>query len=382
MARKKARRADVFAALAPKLPSCRINRQGGREDVTVAALAVKRSFLPDKPAGGREDVTVAALAVKRSFLPDEPARGEGGAHRLVLAGKRSSLPDEPAGGRRIYKGDMESMNTTQMLSPIYTPTNMQASYRIRYGWTGWPSTGTFPPEPSDEFWQAIAPEWESDGLRLLERNWTPQKVQLTFSAKPQVSPIFAAARAKGRLQHHLRKGGSPVKFSRKVGLRSIGHNTTAEVEAYVRGQVEKEPVADPRFRELLRKYSVADPEVDLSQPTPTESGRYWYNLHLVIVTQSRFRIVEDESLAKVRDTVLDVGRRNGYGIADLSVVPDHLHSALRGNLEQSPEEIALVLLNSLAEALGNNAVWQYGYYAGTFSEYDMGAVRRGGTERG
>ena len=55
---------------------------------------------------------------------------------------------------------------------------------------------------------------------------------------------------------------------------------------------------------------------------------------------------------------------------------DHLHLGLRGNIEESPAEIALVLLNNTAYAVGQNAIWQRGYYAGTFSEYDVNAVRR------
>ena len=57
-------------------------------------------------------------------------------------------------------------------------------------------------------------------------------------------------------------------------------------------------------------------------------------------------------------------------------MPDHVHLALRGNIEQSPEEIALAVMNNLAYAFGQNPIWQASYYVATFSEYDMGAVRR------
>ena len=62
-------------------------------------------------------------------------------------------------------------------------------------------------------------------------------------------------------------------------------------------------------------------------------------------------------------------------IAALSVMPDHLHMALRGNIEWSPAEIALVFQNGLARAAGCR-VWQDWYYAGTFSEYDLDVIRR------
>ena len=56
-------------------------------------------------------------------------------------------------------------------------------------------------------------------------------------------------------------------------------------------------------------------------------------------------------------------------------MPDHLHVALGGDVRSSPEEVALAYLNNLAYVLGQNRVWQDAYYVGTFSEYDMNAVR-------
>jgi hypothetical protein len=55
---------------------------------------------------------------------------------------------------------------------------------------------------------------------------------------------------------------------------------------------------------------------------------------------------------------------------------DHLHLALRGNVRQSPEEIALTFQNNLAYALGQLRIWADSYYSGTFGEYDMWAIRR------
>ena len=190
--------------------------------------------------------------------------------------------------------------------------------------------------------------------------------------------MFFAARVKGRLQHALRVSGRTTKFSRKVGFRTIGDNHRHDVEAYIERQVEEERFVDPRFQNSLRKFTVVCPEVDLSKPTETRSGRYWYNLHLVLVTQHRYRIVEPDRLATLRDMSFKIGMKKEYEISRLAVLPDHLHLSLRGNIEHSPEEIALAYLNNLAYAMGQNAIWQRGYYAGTFGEYDLDAVRRKG----
>jgi len=201
-------------------------------------------------------------------------------------------------------------------------------------------------------------------------------IQLTFSAKPRVSPVVLAARIKGRLQYSLRQSGHEFQFSRKLAVRSIGENRTAEVQAYVVRQVQKEPLEDERFRRFLEQFTVVDPAVDLSTPTGSRSGRYWYNLHLVLVVRKRDWIVDAARLAKIRDQSFRISRKKGHAVSSLSVMPDHLHIALRGNISHSPEEIALTFLNNLAFVLGQDAVWEFGYYAGTFGEYDMGAVRK------
>jgi REP element-mobilizing transposase RayT len=147
------------------------------------------------------------------------------------------------------------------------------------------------------------------------------------------------------------------------------------VETYIRNQVPKEPLADERFREMLRSFTVVNPQVDLSAPTESNSGRYWYNLHLVLVVRERYRIGEAATLAHIRDTTMRICTKKNYGASTLAVLPDHLHLAVRGTIGHSPEEMALSFLNNLAHALGQRPWWEAGNYAGTFGEYSMAAVR-------
>jgi REP element-mobilizing transposase RayT len=81
-------------------------------------------------------------------------------------------------------------------------------------------------------------------------------------------------------------------------------------------------------------------------------------------------------MALIRDTSLKIAEKKGYALKSVSVMPDHLHLALRGDIEHSPEDIAMAYLNNLAYKMGQNSVWQHEYYAGTFSEYDVRAIRR------
>jgi REP element-mobilizing transposase RayT len=205
---------------------------------------------------------------------------------------------------------------------------------------------------------------------------TPQRCQFTVSTRPDISPVFVAGRVKGRLQYAFRQAGQAVRFQRKLTVRAIGKNRREEVEAYIRRQVAKEALADPKFEGHLAQFTVHDPEVDLSRPATTASGRYWYNLHLVLVVDGRARAEDAARLGLVQHRCFAIAGKKGYRISTLSVMPDHLHVALQGNVEHSPEEIALAFQNNLPYALGNFAVWKNTYYVGTFGEYDMRAVRR------
>jgi REP element-mobilizing transposase RayT len=221
--------------------------------------------------------------------------------------------------------------------PLYRAADLHPAYQLRYGWTGWPSSASFPTDLIACLLPELAPEWEKDGLRVLESSLTPQQLQFTLSATPQVGPVTLAARVKGRLQHHCRLRGSPVEFSRKLAVRSVGDPTRTEVESYIREQVSNEDLADERFRERLESLTVVNPEVDLAAPVATNSGRYWYNLHLVLVVDQRYRIGEPSILTRIRDTALAVCSKKGYEVSTLAVLADHLHLALRGAIAQTPE---------------------------------------------
>ena len=110
--------------------------------------------------------------------------------------------------------------------PIYDGHNVEPAYQLRYDWTCWPtSKSTFPSNLADLIEQA-KDTWESDGLRLLESNVSPGQAQLLFSVTPQISAVFCTQRAKGRLQYAARQAGYPIRFSRKLSLRTVGDPTS------------------------------------------------------------------------------------------------------------------------------------------------------------
>ena len=201
------------------------------------------------------------------------------------------------------------------LDPLYRSEDLRPAFQLRYSWTGWlKSAWRDVPDPS--ILDAIDPLWEQDGLRRLEHSWANDHFQITFSATPEVSPVFLATRAKGRLQYSLRNAGRGFPgFTRKVSVRSIGENTSQDVIAYIASQVEKESFDDARFRAMLAQFTCDFPAVDLAMPSESARGRYWYNVHIVLITAGRGRYHDPAQLRMLYDRTLRIADKKGHKIA-------------------------------------------------------------------
>ena len=103
-------------------------------------------------------------------------------------------------------------------------------------------------------------------------------------------------------------------------------------------------------------------------PSETNSGRYWYNLHVVLVTENRFRMSSEMAGRVAAACRLP-------SVAKCSVMPDHLHLAVKADPTKSPEQVAHEIQEATARAAGMLGFWKDTFYVGTFGEYGMGAVR-------
>jgi len=306
-------------------------------------------------------------------------------------------------------------------------TSRELVHRLAYSWTGWPQSEPLPPEPAADFLAALDEAWSRDGLRRISHRWQPDIIQFTFEAGPDISPQKVAARAKGRLDHALRAHGWRVGLARKVALRSLGENTLETVLHYIATQLDRADLADPRYVRTLADAAWVDGEVDLSEPLASGHGRYWYNLHLVAVTDERWRVGRDDFLAKIPLAVRrwssglgtidasSVGRdkpvravlasdglaswvrdkttpaspiksatdglapseRNRIrpGVHSLAVMPDHVHVSVRAPTNATPRGIAESLRRALNLAAGC-ALFSPRMYVGTFSDYALSLIRQ------
>lgn len=284
------------------------------------------------------------------------------------------LPDD------IRKLSLEEMIQIQKEEnkpqPLYPAEKTQCISTITYSWSGRTKDNTNFPSTTPEIIEQCRDHWEQSGINLLTSKQRENTILAAFEVTPEISPVDFCRKIKGLLSRQFRVNGVNVNFSRSVSFRSLGHNTTEIVNQYVKNQILKEDLADENFREQLKKYTLWDCQRDLSWASSTHYGLYWYNLHLVIVVAARnIRIAEYETFDKIKSVLPRIADKNGCEIAHFAVVPDHIHISLAGNPKMTPFEIGLSFLNNLAYSMKVGKCWREDFYVGTFSEYDLEALK-------
>jgi REP element-mobilizing transposase RayT len=262
-------------------------------------------------------------------------------------------------------------------TPLYTASNCKPAYRLYWSLTVfWKQPGL----DADSWLPTLKDTVEPDGVRILGHRFkAPEVSQFLLSTKPHVAPPEAIRSIKGRLQYVVRRQ-RPRAFHRNYALHSVGAVLRAVVENYIRSQLDHHPLADERAEALLRSYQIQSSGAELSRPRPSSHGQFAHNLHLVFVHQGRWREIREEVLGTLQAMVLRASRTKGHLLGNVGILPDHVHLELGCRLEDSPMEVALSYLNNLAYAQEMKPVYQYGFYVGTFGEYDLGAIRRYLTE--
>jgi hypothetical protein len=156
---------------------------------------------------------------------------------------------------RQWKRDWQ-LQTMAPLKPIYTPSNCRPAYQLNW------SLSLFWKQPQShaDWLDALKPEVESDGIRLLQHRFlAPEISQFFVSTKPEVAPLELVRSVKGRLQHLIGER-IPQAFRRNYGLRSIGAADRRAVENYIASQVQRHPMADPRVEGSLKAFQFTAPK--------------------------------------------------------------------------------------------------------------------------
>lgn len=259
------------------------------------------------------------------------------------------------------------------MEPLYTSANCSPAYELRWSLALFATTSL----PSADSWvEHLRETIERDGVRLLEHHFREPNVwQFLLSTKPHVTPPAVVKSVKGRLQNRLLET-HPTAFRRNFSLTSVGEARRDVVESYVANQLGHHRMADPRVQDRLARFQLSFPNVNLDDPQFSSHGRYVYNLHLVLVHESRWCELQEERLEITRNMIVRVAAKKRHRLSRVAILADHVHLTLGCSPGESPEDVALAYLNNLAFAHGMKPVFQFGFYVGTFGGYDLGAVRR------
>ena len=160
-----------------------------------------------------------------------------------------------------------------------------------------------------------------------------------------------------------------------MSVRALGSNTTEVVTNYLRGQLAHADLADPRYRASLAAASEEDPAVDTATPAETDSGRYWYALHMVLVTQGRSRIGREDFLPRVGPGIRAWCAETGGRMKSLAVMPDHVHLLVCAAPARAPVELAEGCWRTANRAAGCR-LYSDRVYVGSCSEYSLDKVLR------
>lgn len=262
-----------------------------------------------------------------------------------------------------------------MPEAIYTPENSQPAYQL-----DWAYSVFWNEPPTDESWlEPLRAAAEADSVRVLQHQFEPPKTsKFLVSTQPHVQPLIMVQRLKGRLQHIIHKE-RPGAFRRNYGLRSIGSTRREKLDQYLASQLDHHPLAERRVEERMRQYQIHLPETDLVRARSSAHSIYWYNLHVVIVNDGRYREVRHDVLSAMREMILRASDSKEHWLSRAAILPDHIHLTLGCRLEESPEEVTLGYMNNLAYACGMRPNFKFSYFVGTFSEYDLGVFPRADT---
>ncbi len=260
-----------------------------------------------------------------------------------------------------------------MTQPLYTADNCTPAYQLRWSLALFANAEL----PAVETWyNRLTAVVEADGVRVLNHHFKPPNAWMfLLSTKPDVPPPQIVKSVKGRLQNLL-QGTHPKAFRRNFSLNSLGDVRREVVEAYVADQLGHHGMADPRVQQQLEEFQLTFSDVDLSQPQFSAHGQYIYNLHLVLVHNDDWCEVRRDRLEATRDMIIKAACSKEHRLSRVSLFADHLHITMGCSYKTSPQEVAISYLNNLAFVHGMKEVYRYGYYVGTFGEYDMGAVWR------
>lgn len=134
-------------------------------------------------------------------------------------------------------------------------------------------------------------------------------------------------------------------------------------------------MADASVQLLLEASQFHDNVVDLSKPCVGTYGQYLNSLQIVLENAENWHEVRETQLTRVRNMIVRACRKKEWRLSRIGLLSNHVHVLLGAGVTESPQSVALSLMNNVAYVYDMKPILKFSYYAGTFGGYDRGVVR-------
>ena len=134
-------------------------------------------------------------------------------------------------------------------------------------------------------------------------------------------------------------------------------------------------MVDARAQATIESFQFHDPSIDLVAIRRSSYGEFSYALQVVIESDLGWRETRSEVLKTYRQTIIACCQKHEWLLSRIGILSDHMHILLAARMTDSPESIALSLMNNLAFSQGMKPMFRFSYYVGGFGHFDRGAIR-------
>lgn len=225
---------------------------------------------------------------------------------------------------------------------------------------------------------------------LLETSLSDNYLRLLISLKPEQTVSRTVQMLKGNVsrrfgfiyREELERQKTTTLWAKGYFARSSGKVNLEAARNYVAAQVSHHGYKGEWTSSLkYRNPAFKSPAFSL------EHCLCMLDYHLVLVTQFRTPLFDEVIAPRLFEYVLTVGRKHGFAVDRMSLLPDHLHLLLQAIPSLSIHNCALAVLNNTRQWMEKNFwgvlketgawnVWQPGFYAGTVGEYSTAQVKQ------
>ncbi len=134
-------------------------------------------------------------------------------------------------------------------------------------------------------------------------------------------------------------------------------------------------MADPRVQAQLSMLQFHDAAIDLAEVRTGNYGQFINCLQVVLENAGNWNEVREDVLLATREMIIRASKQKRWQLSRIGLLSDHIHILLGIGMTESPQAVALSLLNNLASVQEMKPVFKFSYYIGTFGKYDRQAVR-------